>query len=213
VGMLHGNLKELLDGDTDAIKGMMFLFDGIIPLMGGLCVYFFLGEKSAFDRKSGWNKYYFSLPPSDKERIIANYSIAVIMTIVSFVLCIIFSVVCHAVFGDLELSVLKMPVMVFSMSSALAFILVAVNYILKDKKKMAAFSFSMYFVTMGGFVIWLRLTPSEEEMTAELEKLLKSGMNFYSKYYWIIPVVYVVVAALSCYVSYIALKKGRESLC
>jgi hypothetical protein len=212
VGLVHGNLKELIATDDSALTAINGAFDVVLPLFGGLSVLFFMGEKLVNDRKSGWNKYLSSLPVSDKVRVGANYIIAIFVMVGAVALITGFLFVCRTVAsdsGNLCLSSLKLPFVVFCISATLSFVYTAVEYVLSDKKKIAILGAALYAVMVTALILWLMTEPSEEERQTQLAWLT----DLFTEYYWLMPIILVIIIALSYAVSYIAVKRGREKMC
>jgi len=213
LGMKYGNLKDLVADDDEAFEMLAMTFDMLLPFVCGLIPFFLVEWKLTNDKKSGWDKYYFSLPVSDKLKLCAPYVISIIATVITFIISISFSMVFNVIAGTFTengIASLKVAFNIFFTAVTLSYILIAAHFIIRNKIKLAILSFSTF---IGGYILLVTVIIYSDGLMDVYMKVIEFIDKIYTDYFYTVALFSVLIGALSYGVSYLATKTRREKLC
>jgi len=208
MGIKYGNISKIDEGGFIA-NWIIALFDNLFPLAAGMFAYSFPDMCFEIDKKSGWNKYLFSLPGTNAQKVGARY---IILTAITAAMCVFVTAetaAFHAAAGDLSSGVFNKPLVFYCAVTAFGFIMTCILYVVQDKRKMVALWFGLWIVLC---VIGTTLMKSigEDNVQKRVVDLLNSRLALDNL--WLFAVILIAAIAASFAVSVQAVKR-REKLC
>ncbi|MCL2019227.1 MAG: ABC-2 transporter permease [Oscillospiraceae bacterium] len=205
----YGNLKVINEDKalTKALAGIMVLF---APMICGTGIYTFTNEKFLSNQKTGWNKYLFSLPVSDKLRVATTYAYALFLTFFTFFGTIVFTGSFYFIAGDLSLgatfafAVMKLPIAISCIVAVFSYINIAISFIFKNAMRTLLFT-SGWGVLILYSAIYAQINEKSLE-NMELVDKLNEMLSFVLERMWLMPILLITSFVLSYIVSLIAIK-------
>jgi len=208
MGIKYGNISKI-DQDGFIASSIISMFDNLFPFAAGMFAYSFPDACFDNDKKSGWNKYLFSLPGTDAQKIGSRY---IIMTAVSSALYVFVTAetaVFHAAAGDFSAGVLNKPLAIYCASVAFGFVMTCVLYAVQDKRKMMAIWMVLWLILCAVGIFTTNLIGEDIVQQAAVDLL---NREITVQWLWLFAVILVAVIAASFAVSVQAVKR-RDRLC
>ena len=212
LGMKHGNFKDLVADNDEAFEMLIMTFNIFIPFICGLIPFFLVQWKLTGDKKSGWDKYYFSLPVSDKAKLAATYAATAISVVITFIITMSITMIFNRIAypDDAGIDSLQLSFGVYFFAVTLSYVLIAAHCIIRNKVKLTILFFTTLIV--GQITLSYLLLYSDGIMDIYM-KVIDFIEWICTHHLYAVALFAVLIGMLSYCVSLFTIKKRREKLC